>query len=125
MYKKTKIILLLIIFLGLSLRLYQLGKESPSLDELLTIFHSFLFTPPGDLSVLVKYWFSNGHFPTYFIMMHYWMKLFGTGEAAVRFPSVIFGVLSIWLVFLLARRLFDEKVALLAGYLFAVSTINI
>ncbi len=123
--EKKKFLLFFTILLGILLRLYLLNKENPSLDEIATIFHSFTFAPFKDILSLSKYWFSVGHFPTYFIMMHYWMKLFGISEAAVRFPSVVFGVLSIWLVFLLAKRLFDEKIGLLAGYLFAVSMINI
>jgi len=57
--------------------------------------------------------------------MHYWMHFFGTNEAAIRFPSLLFGVLSIYLIFLLGKKIFDEKVGLLASYLLAVSTIHI
>jgi uncharacterized membrane protein len=120
MSKRTKIILFFILALGLFLRVYQLGRENFFLDEILTA-EGF----SRSLADFPRYWCQRGYLPGYFIIMHSWMKLFGTGEFAVRFPSVVFGVMSIYIMFLLGKRLFNEKVGLLGSYLFAVSTINI
>ena len=120
MSKKINVFLVLIIALATVLRIYQLSTESLFVDEAIVFWKS-----QGSVTDMVKFWFSGGHFPTYYIMMHYWVKIFGTSEAAVRFPSVIFGVLSIGLVFLLARRLFDEKIALVASFFLALNTISI
>lgn len=49
------------------------------------------------------------------------IKLFGAHELAVRLPSLVFGTLSVWLTFLIARRLFSERVALLAAGLHAIN----
>lgn len=116
----TKTKLFCILILGLLLRIWHLGKENFWIDE--------IFTVEGlseSILTLVKYWFSAGHVPIYFISLHYWMQLFGITEFAVRFPSLICDVVSIYIVFILGRKLFDEKSGLLASYLFAVSTINI
>lgn len=112
--------LFLILGLGLFLRLHQLGKESFFLDEVLTIIDSSCPIPE-----LVKRVFFHDNFPPYFILMHYWIKIFGKGEFALRFPSAIFGFMSIYLIFILGRKLFNEKIGLFSSYLFAVSTINI
>ncbi len=47
--------------------------------------------------------------------------IFGLNEFAVRFPSAFFGVLTILATFLLAQKMFSEKVALLAAFLLAIS----
>jgi len=122
MQKKTRIILFFVITFGSILRIYELGRESLHIDEAATAIGSSLPSIPA----LIQYWFSVGHQSPYFLMMHYWIKLFGQSEFALRLPSAVFGVMSIYIMFLLARRLFNnEKTALLSSYLLAVSTINI
>ncbi len=125
MKKRVEMVIIAVILFGLLLRVYQLGEISCGIDELITVFNSLLFISGHYLGSLAAYWFSVGHFPTYFLMMHYWIKLFGMGEFALRLPSAIFGVFSIYLVFLLGKRLFDRKTSLLASYLFAASTASI
>lgn len=117
---KIKIILCLILLWGTFLRVYSLGKESLHIQEILDVGYA-----AEPIAKTVQLSVSVGHFPTTFIMMHYWIKLFGKSEFSVRFPSLIFGVMSIYLIFLLGKKLFNEKVGLLASYLFAVSTFNI
>jgi uncharacterized membrane protein len=50
-----------------------------------------------------------------------WVRLFGDGEISIRLPSVIFGVASVPLVAMLARRIFGGRAALLAALLLALS----
>lgn len=59
----------------------------------------------------------NVHQPAYFYMMHYWIKLFGTSEWALRLPSVIFGTLAVGMLFLLGRELFNSFVGLVSALL--------
>lgn len=49
------------------------------------------------------------------------IAVFGLNEWAVRLPEVIVGVASIWVVYLLAEKLFSKQVALWAAFLLAVS----
>ncbi|MCD9623005.1 glycosyltransferase family 39 protein [Rhabdothermincola salaria] len=46
----------------------------------------------------------DGHPPLYYLMLHGWMELFGTGDVAVRALSGVLGVLSLPLAFLYGRR---------------------
>ena len=57
----------------------------------------------------------------YYSMIRPWMEAVGTGEAALRFPSVVGAMLASALVVLIGRRLFDRWVALVAGLLTASS----
>lgn len=53
----------------------------------------------------------NGYSTKVYQWLFYWLgaisaRIFGLNEFAIRFPSVIFGVLTIWAVYLLGRELF-------------------
>jgi mannosyltransferase len=67
------------------------------------------FTRPG--------W--NG--PLYFLLLRGWIALTGTSEYAMRFFSLVFGVLCAPLVYVLGRRLFDRHTGLLAALLVSAS----
>jgi len=47
------------------------------------------------------------------------------GDALARIPAVVAGVVSVWLTFLAARRLFGRNAAFAAGFLMAVSCFGI
>ena len=67
------------------------------------------FTRPG--------W--NG--PLYFLLLRGWIGLTGRSEYAMRFLSLLFGVLCVPLVYALGRRLFDRPTGLLAALLVCAS----
>ncbi len=60
----------------------------------------------------------------YYFFLHGWMGL-GQSLLVVRFPSVVFGLLSLCLLFLIARQLFDAQIGLLAVALGAISPFHI
>jgi 4-amino-4-deoxy-L-arabinose transferase-like glycosyltransferase len=67
------------------------------------------FTRPG--------W--NG--PLYFLVLRGWIALTGSSAYAMRFFSLLFGVLGVPLIYVLGCRLFDRAVGLMAGLLAATS----
>ncbi|MBI2051773.1 glycosyltransferase family 39 protein [Candidatus Roizmanbacteria bacterium] len=58
------------------------------------------------------------HPPLYYLFMKAWTNMFGYSEIALRFPSIIFSLLSGWVVYLIAKRLANKKVALWAAVFF-------
>lgn len=117
---KTVIVLLLILILGFFLRLYHLGYRSLMWPELCTagrIDYTLVQT--------VKNLFGTRQTPLYYIMMNSWVKFFGNSEFSLRFPSLIFSVLSIIFIFKLAKELFNEKVGLISALLLSVSPYSI
>lgn len=110
---KIKILFIIIIVLASSLRLVGITHESLWQDELNTLQRTRLG---------IKYSFNvDIHPPLYYVMINFWSLFFGFSDFSLRFPSVIFGVLSVIVTFMLARELFNQKIALLSSYLVAIS----
>jgi uncharacterized membrane protein len=57
--------------------------------------------------------------PLYDLLLHSWMRVFGSGEAAVRLLSAFLGTLHFPPLYLLGKRLFSPRVALRAAVLSA------
>ncbi|MCX7841255.1 MAG: glycosyltransferase family 39 protein, partial [Anaerolineae bacterium] len=65
------------------------------------------------------------HPPLYYLLLHFWMPFVGNTEYAVRFLSVIAGVLVVALVFRIAYSVFDGRVAMVAAFLTALSPFQV
>jgi len=118
---KTVFILFFIIFIGSLLRFFNLGSESFWRDEIMAVNES----SNDSLKHIISNRLENGHSPLYFIFMHYWISAFGKRELWVRFPSAIFGIASILLIYFLAKELFDTKIGLLSSFFQAIGAIDI
>ena len=113
-----QIIFMLVV--GLILRLISLN-QSLWLDEatsamaakmsLSQMFTSFL---PGDF-----------HPPLYYLLLRLWSGIFGYSEIALRIPSVVFGVLTIYVIYLIGKKIYDKKTAIVASALLATSGLHI
>lgn len=121
--KKYIVLLFGIILLGFLLRIYQLDSESLWQDEGFTLNE----VDKSNLKDTFKAVFGppEGTPPAYFLLLHFWVKLFGSSDFSLRFPSVLFGVISIYLIFLVGKALFDKKTALIGSLIMSVSMIQI
>jgi uncharacterized membrane protein len=115
------LILLLILSLGAVLRLVNLGSDSIWLDEAYSIQFAHLPLP----QLLSETASSDVHPPLYYLLLHYWVALFGDSEAAVRSLSALFGLLSILIIYLVASLLFNRATGLLSALLLALSLFHI
>ena len=120
-HKQSLLLLLLIMLLGAFLRFYDLGAESIWYDEASAINLSLqnLSTVLRDCAT------TQTHPPLYFILLHYWIKLFGISEIATRSLSAIFGVMSVWVIYGVGSSLYNRKVGILASFILATSFFNI
>lgn len=62
--------------------------------------------------------------PLYFLILHFWIKLFGIGEFAVRFPSVLFSSLSSVAIFITGRKFFSFKTGIAASVIYTFSNLH-
>jgi hypothetical protein len=56
--------------------------------------------------------------PLYYLVMWWWLKLFGISELTVRLPSIIVSFLALPLLWVVGTRLGDERTGLLAAVLY-------
>jgi len=122
MQKKLIILLVIsLVVLGFSLRVYDLTKESLWLDE-----HESIRWANLTISKIIQP--SEGgirDIPLYNITLHYWVSLFGDGEFSVRFLSVIFGILALIMLYKIASLLFDRTTGIISLTIMALSTYHI
>ena len=74
--------------------------------------------------------FSPGDFhpPLYYLILKIWSYVFGTSEIALRFPSIVFGILTIYLIYKIALLITVHRsqfTAKLAALLLATSGLHI
>jgi len=108
------------LLLGTALRVVGLGVESLWLDEAFTarrapLTYADLFFDTG----------SGSQVPLYFWISKAWCGIAGTGEAALRFPAFVFGILLIPMAFLLGRELFEERAARWGAFFAAINPVLI
>ena len=115
------ILLLLIILIGISLRLYQLGSNSLWFDEAISVW----FANESLGNILIKQTSGDVHPPFYYILLSLWINVLGNGEFEVRLLSAIFGILSIPLLYLIVKNLFGNQPALISALILAISPFHI
>lgn len=113
--------LLLILILGFILRVISLD-QSLWLDEAINVLATRNFS---FLGMVTEYAKADFHPPGYFIILWIWTKLFGIGEVWVRIPSVIFGLLTIYIVYLIGKKLHSKTLGLLSALLLAINPLHI
>jgi mannosyltransferase len=115
------LIFAVILLLGLGLRLFSLNGESVSYDESFSMAACRM--PTGDMLRLLVADFV--HPPLHYGVLCGWLDVAGFGVLQARLLSVIFGTLSIVVLYLLADYLFDRRTALISSLLLAVSQLEI
>jgi 4-amino-4-deoxy-L-arabinose transferase-like glycosyltransferase len=120
--------LLVIILVTIFLRVYQLNTVPPELfgDEIDVGYQSYSILKTGkDLHnrFLPFYIRSLSEYrtPLYIYSTVPFIAIFGLNEWGVRLPAAFWGVISIIGLFLLTRKLFNTKTALLSALLLAIS----
>ncbi|MCB9099204.1 MAG: glycosyltransferase family 39 protein [Anaerolineales bacterium] len=91
---------LLILWLALALRLYRLDFQSIWWDE----GHS-IFVASHPITAIPTLPAMDVHPPAYFSLLHLWLALAGRSEFALRYLSVVFSLLTVALLWRLARLL--------------------
>ncbi|MGH7801016.1 MAG: glycosyltransferase family 39 protein [Thermodesulfobacteriota bacterium] len=117
----SSMLLLFIILIGAFLRLYKLGSNSLWFDEAISVW----FANESLGNILIKQTSGDVHPPLYYTLLSLWVSVFGNGEFEVRLLSVIFGILSIPLLYLIVKNLFGNLPALISALILATSPFHI
>lgn len=124
---KAGILLAAILLLAFGLRLINLGGRTLWYDEAFAV----LFAEKGWDAMLdgtltpVEGGAADVHPLLYYMTLNFWMDLFGQSPFAVRLYSVLIGVATVAIVFLLARDWFGERTGLAAALITAVAPFHV
>lgn len=106
-------LVLLIVLLGtFVLRVFRLDVQSLWYDEAFSVYLAHF-----SVAEITARTAADIQPPLYYYLLHYWIALAGDSEFAVRFVSLLFGTLTIPLLYVAARRLFNSTVALTGALL--------
>jgi 4-amino-4-deoxy-L-arabinose transferase-like glycosyltransferase len=125
---KTAWTLAAILLIASVLRLYQLDRvpASPYWEETALGYDAYSIAKTGkdhhgnSYPIIAFPSFGDYKPSGYFYAIVPFIKIFGLNIWSVRLPSAIAGIVSVALVFLIAKELFGEKVALVAASMFAI-----
>jgi len=119
--KNVWLILIIILLLATLLRFWGISKESYWLDEAISIRQAQETNYSATFNMITK----DVHLPLHITLLFFWVKIFGKSELSSRILSLIFGILGIWVFYLLTKKLYGEKTSLVSTLIFAISPIMI
>jgi hypothetical protein len=110
--------LLGLILLAFALRVYSLGRWELWFDE--TASYAIAVKSIPDLLAYTRTAIQE-HPPGYYLLLHFWMQRVGSSEFALRYLSVLAGVVFVPLIYRFAARLFSAGVGFWAAFVAAIS----
>ncbi|MFN2286313.1 MAG: glycosyltransferase family 39 protein, partial [Anaerolineae bacterium] len=92
----------LLLLLAFALRVWEVGTADLTFDEVATYYVAH-----RSVGEMVRYVMgaAREHPPFYYLIMSLWMRVAGTSEFVLRYPSVLIGVLTVVWSFRVGRRL--------------------
>src|SRR3989344_9695485 len=118
-FTKNNVKYLVILFLiGFILRAIVASNLAPNADEMLHAPHAINFINSGKLQIMDQD-------PIWFFLTDLSYKIFGVSLFSARFLAVLFGSLSIIVLYLLTSLLYNKKLALISSILLTLSSFHI
>ncbi|WP_305986147.1 glycosyltransferase family 39 protein [Roseibium sp. MMSF_3544] len=116
----ASVLLLIILAVAAAIRFQDLARTSLWYDEAVSWSQS-----NGSFADLLASVAADNYPPLHNVVLWQTMPLIGDSETALRLPSALLGVLSVWLVYLIGRHLRDKTTGLLAAALLTFSPFHI
>jgi 4-amino-4-deoxy-L-arabinose transferase-like glycosyltransferase len=116
--------LILILLLGLLLRLVDIAQPYIGLSGWNEAHYSLApvnYFKYGIFEPMNDYGLDLSTTPLLYWAVYASFKIFGVSEWSARIPSLISGLISIWLIFLIAERLYNKEVAYLGSFIAATA----
>lgn len=119
-----KLVLIAIILIGLGLRFYELAERPFMTDEAISTMAAVDISKTGyppTQSDGTEYWRSILHTST----MAQFFQIFGISVFVSRIPSVLFGTLTIILIYLFGKELFNWQIGMISALLLSINVLAI
>jgi uncharacterized membrane protein len=110
----------LLLLLNFILKGVFINSGGISGDEPFTIFYSQV-----DYETFFNMLKTENNPPLFFVLIHYWIKLFGISAVSTRFLPLVFSTLTVLYIYKTGIKFFNLRVALIASLLFTFSNFNI
>ena len=120
--KKLLIFVVVLTFVALGLRLINIGDAALWIDEL---YCYDIALKPSVIEILKTVLLTDLHAPLFFIILHFWIKLFGGSDTVLIMLPVIFSTLSVPVGFIICKKLFDTKTAVVFSILNTFNALEI
>lgn len=120
MKNKNLIFLISILLINFIVKGVFIGNNSYTGDETFSVYHAQLEIP-----VIIEELSKGNNPPLYEIILHFWIKLFGIEEVAVRFLSLIFSCVTVFFLFRFCVKYYNINVAIYVSLLYIFSNYNI
>ena len=114
--ERSSLWLWMIVAVGAGLRLFALGHKSFWIDEIASVAIARRAAP----AFWHFLWHDEGNMAAYYVLLRPWLTL-GYGEGTVRLLSVLPGIVSIPLIYVLGRRLFGRGIGVVAALFLALN----
>ncbi len=117
--------LILILLFAFAIGLVGLNADIVWMDEMYSLANMGAFESPYNpaqvVASLAEY--SSDHVPLYFLFGSQWGQLAGWSQVAMRYLSLLFGILLITMSYRFAADMFNRRLALTVAFLLSTSTI--
>jgi len=121
-YSKNNILFFTIGFVifNFILKIIFLDTQQLALDEPFSVFFAQM-----DIQTIIKEINNGNNTPFYFIILHYWIKLFGISPFAVRFLALIFASITGGVIFLIGNKSYNITTGIFSGFIYTFTTFHI
>lgn len=111
------IVMLAIGLLAILLRIYHLDFKSLWLDELYSIVPT---NPQNSVDFIIQSSKADQP-PLYFLLLHYWLKIFGYNSFSGRLLSAVIGVFCVFAMYFLGCEIKNRQIGLFASFLACIN----
>ncbi len=112
--------ILFIFILNVVIKIIGLTTNCLSLDEPFSVFYAQM-----NVMDIIHELLKGNNPPLWEIILHYWIRVFGTGTASVRFLPLIFSSLTAVVLFITGKRFFTYQIGIIASLLFTFSNYHL
>jgi len=109
-----------LIILNFILKIIFLDRRDISMDEPFTIYYSQAGIP--SLFEMLK---TENNPPLFFLLLHFWIQVFGISAFSVRFMPFLFSILTAPVIFLTGKRFFSVGSGIVASLIFTFSNYHL
>jgi len=108
--------IIVVLILALGLRLIGIN-QSLWLDE--AVSANVAKWPIGE--IVNSFSIGDFHPPVFYWFLNLWTKIFGSSVVMLRLSSILFSLLTIYFVYLIGKKIKDNKIGILAALLLAIN----